>query len=347
MSIEKDNTDGVENKGNPKKLEKLFILGFFSVLLAGTPLISQIFGAFLPVPLCMVFLIYGKRVGSLFAAVITVVLLFLHSSTKVTIPPVPLILYGLCFSLVIAEFVNRRVHPIRGFLIGGFSLFAILASFLFFSEFFTDFSIRGEVEKNVMNFAESFKKGPGAEALSQGGEGARRIQDIVDKPEVYVNEVMNWIPSAIFAVFFLSWWTNFYLVLRNDSVWRSSGEDYPFSLDEFVKFRVPDFCIWVLILALSLFLGGEYLLGERGVVIGINLLIGAGVFYFFQGFGLLMDLLKHMKIVGMVRTLIFLSLILFGVRSGFFLAFLGVLDNFKDFRKSFKKKNNEDEGDNL
>ena len=71
------------------------------------------------------------------------------------------------------------------------------------------------------------------------------------------------------------------------------------------------------------------------------------VFYFFQGFGLLMDLLKHMKIVGMVRTLIFLSLILFGVKAGFFLALLGVLDNFKDFRKSFKKKSNEDEGDNL
>ena len=265
----------------------------------------------------MVFLIYGKRVGSLFAAVTTVVLLFLHSSTKVTIPPVPLMLYGSCFSLVIAEFVKRKVHPIRGFLLGVFHCSQYWLHF-FFSELFTEFSIRGEVEKNVMNFAESFKKGPGAEALSQGGEGARRIQDIVDKPEVYVNEVMNWVPSAIFAVFFLSWWTNFYLVLRNDSVWRSSGEGYPFSLEEYIKFRVPDFCIWILILALSLFLGGEYLLGERGVVIGINLLIGAGVFYFFQGFGLLMDLLKQMKIVGMVRTLIFLSLILFGVRSGFF-----------------------------
>ena len=92
---------------------------------------------------------------------------------------------------------------------------------------------------------------------------------------------------------------------------------------------MPDFCIWILILALSLFLGGEYLLGDRSVVIGMNLLVGAGVFYFFQGFGLLMDLLKHMKIVGMVRTLIFLSLILFGVKAGFFLALLGVLDNFK------------------
>ena len=51
MSIEKDNSEGIGNKGNPKKLEKLFILGFFSILLAGTPLISQIFGAFLPVPL--------------------------------------------------------------------------------------------------------------------------------------------------------------------------------------------------------------------------------------------------------------------------------------------------------
>ena len=256
-------------------------------------------------------------------------------------------LYGVCFSLVIAEFVRRKVHPIKGFLVGGFSLFAVLVSLLLFSELFTDFSIRGEVEKNVMNFAENFKKGPGAEALSQGGEGARRIQDIVDKPEKYVNEVMNWIPSAIFAVFFLSWWTNFYLVLRNNSVWRNSKVEYPYSLDDFLKFRVSDFCIWILILALSLFLGGEYLLGDRAIVIGMNLMVGAGVFYFFQGFGLLMDLLKQMKIVGMVRTLIFLSLILFGVRAGFFLAFLGVLDNFKDFRKSFKKKNNEDEGDNL
>ena len=95
-----------------------------------------------------------------------------------------------------------------------------------------------------MNFAENFKKVQARRLCPKGGEAARRIQDIVDKPENYVNEVMNWIPSAIFAVFFLSWWTNFYLVLRNDSVWRNSGVEYPFSLDEYMKFRVPDFCIW-------------------------------------------------------------------------------------------------------
>ena len=78
MSVEKNNLAGMDKRENPKRYEKLLILGFFSVLLAGTPLISQIFGAFLPVPLCMALLIYGKKVGGVFAASLTALLLFLH-----------------------------------------------------------------------------------------------------------------------------------------------------------------------------------------------------------------------------------------------------------------------------
>ncbi|MDC0253611.1 YybS family protein [Bacteriovoracales bacterium] len=331
-----------------KAFEKLIFLGFFSILVAGVPMISQIFGAFLPIPLCMVFLIYGRRVGGVFSLALLGVLIFLHSLTQSTPAPLPLMLYGLGLSLVIGEFVKRKAHPVKAFLFGGFSLFMVLGFFLFFSETFFDFSVKGEVEKNVMSVVKHYKTGPGAEFLAQGGEGTRFIKDIIEKPKDYVEQVMGWIPSAIFTTFFLSWWANFYLILRNESVWRSSEKDYPFSLNDFLKFRVGDIFIWLLIAALGLFLGGEFLLGDFGVIIGKNLLVCLGVFYFFQGFGLLIDFLVYAKVFGMIRMLIFLSMISFGMLSGVFLAILGVLDNFKDFRKSFKKKSNDDdEGDRL
>ena len=339
---------GNAQKGDSSKgFEKLIFLGLFAVLLGGVPLISQIFGAFLPIPLCISFLVYGRRTGLLFSLIVFGALSFLHSLTKTTPNPVVITLYGVGLALIIAEFVKKNVHPTRAFLFGGFSLVTILGLLLFSSEFLFDFSIRELVEKKIMFEVDFYKTGPGAKFLAQGGENTRFIQDVIDKPKDYIEKVMSWIPSAVFSTFFLSWWANFYLVLRNDKTWRGTAKDYPYSLNDFLKFRVAEPLIWLLIAALGLFLGGETLVGDVGVNAGKNILVCLGIFYFFQGFGLLIDFLIHAKVFGMLRMLIFMSMIFLGMLSGIFLAVLGILDNFKDFRESFKKQSNDDEGDKL
>ena len=79
---------------------------------------------------------------------------------------------------------------------------------------------------------------------------------------------------------------------------------------------------------------GEFL-GEWGPVMGISLLKILGVFYFFQGFGIYVDFLDHVRIFGFLRSILVVLIVL---TANQMLALVGLFDMFVNFRKFLKKK---------
>jgi Predicted membrane protein (DUF2232) len=125
------------------------------------------------------------------------------------------------------------------------------------------------------------------------------------------------------------------VILRNSLFWRQKVK-YPFGIRDFLRFKVPDYFVYPLILSLVLTLGGEYVLGERGTLVGGNLLYCLGIFYFFHGLGIFVDLLDYLKVFGLLRTLMFAITFLFAWRV---LVIAGVFDLWVNFRKFFNKSN--------
>jgi uncharacterized membrane protein required for colicin V production len=64
-----------------------------------------------------------------------------------------------------------------------------------------------------------------------------------------------------------------------------------------------------------------------------------GIFYFFQGFGVLSELLNFLGLFGFLRTLIVIVTIFTG---NYLVAVAGLFDNWFDFRKYFNKQKSMD-----
>jgi len=131
------------------------------------------------------------------------------------------------------------------------------------------------------------------------------------------------------------------MILRNSLVWRIRHA-YPFGLKDLVRYKVPDFFVWPLIAGLALFLGAEAI-APWAEVLGGNILACLGIFFFFQGFGVFVDLLSFLGINGFFRSILIVSTVFMGWKV---LVLAGLFDIWVDFRRFMKTKKN-DEGDSL
>ena len=132
-------------------------------------------------------------------------------------------------------------------------------------------------------------------------------------------------------------------MLKLGPLWRSV-HSYPYNIRNLTSFKVPFSFVWPLIIGLVLAVGNAYeQLGDWAEVAGYNILLMLGIFYFFQGFGILSELLNKWRIFGFFRTMVIFFSVIMGYQV---LALVGVLDTWVDFRRLFNKKNN-DEGDKL
>ena len=248
------------------------------------------------------------------------------------------------YSFLISETISRKVAPVKGLITSGFLVVGIILVTWLGAKVLGDFSIKQMVADQVNQMVEALKTGKNAELLKAGqGEEVRYLQDIVRDPSELVKNILSWLPATVFISVFISLWAGFFLVLRNWPIWRVKV-NYPHSLKGLTHFKVPEFFVWPLIVGLVLMLAGEYLLGDMGVVVGSNLLYMMGVFYFFQGFGIFLDFLTHLKVFGFFRTLMVAMGLMIAWRV---LVFVGVFDLWINFRKFFKKKENDDKGDNV
>ena len=289
---------------------------------------------FAPAPLAIAYLIYGRKMGLILSVMGGGTFAVMSALTGTSPMLVALYFVSAFYAVLVAEIILRKVEPVKGLIKTGGFIIGIIVLLFGLMDMMGEASISSLVDDIVNSFITKIKT-DNSELLAGGTEQARVIKSYIEHPEDITKEILAWIPSMLFITVFLTLWTSLFLVLRNSTQWRSFVK-YPFSTRSLSRFKVPDYFVYPLIVSLALTLGGEYLgVGELGVSIGANLLYCLGVFYFFQGFGIYLDFLNFLKIIGIMRSLLVLMTIMMAWK---LLVFVGIFDMWINFRKFLKRK---------
>ncbi|MFT6069847.1 MAG: hypothetical protein ACJAT2_000861 [Bacteriovoracaceae bacterium] len=299
-----------------------------------------------PVPLIFGILLFGRSKTVLLTIACSVALWFLAKlgapEITVQLSMASVVGYLLFYinAVLIGEVILRKVHPVKGLLTTGMIVVALSSLLLGVYITTSETPVVKQIENSLIQTFEIAKKeNPGVkEALEGGGTKALQLQDMLNKPDEIAKGIVEWIPAGIFISVFLGLYLSLMIVLRNGILWKSE-HPYPYSMKNLLKFEVPYPIIYVVIFSLALLLGKEYLGGETASLIGSNILYCLGIFYFFQGFGVLIDFLKWVNIVGFFRSMLVVITLWSAWR---IVVLVGLFDTWVNFRKFFKKnKNNE------
>jgi hypothetical protein len=320
-------------------LGKLAFLVSIAMLLVFTGTIMLLFAA---IPLSISFLLYGKKKAFAANGLMLAVCAGLMLTSQAFIVPFIGYCIALTFGYLVARVIWRNENPVFGAVKNGSIVLAVIFTILGGVELKSPGLIKTSITEVVVKQATALHKGF-SQTVGAQGEVIRLLQDLIEKPEVMVDQVMTYGVSSIVMVIFLTFWVGVFIVLKNAPVWRSF-QSYDYSSKEMVSFRMPFEMVWPLIAGLILCVSHAYgVTGSWANVIGANVLLSLGVFYFFQGLGIFTELLAYWRIVGFFRTMFVLFV---AMTSYELLALAGVLDTWVDFRRFFNKKN-KSEGDIL
>ena len=321
------------HKASGNGLGKLFFLGFLTLVLSVKgPLLL-----FAPIPMIFAFLIYGYAkafacaglmIGVSFGVSMTSVELAAFSTYGITM------ISTVLTAFLVSSIVFNNEHPVRGVYRRGLILVGLTFALLGCYEFFSENSLREEVNRLVTAQVEITKSDANyQELIKAGGEHARSYEMALSNPEEITKTIMNWMFSATFVGGFFLIWISFFMVLRNKRLW-SPHRNYDFSNEDLVNFKVPEQLTYVVIAGLASYLGAEYVGLPILETIGMNVVISLGVFYFFQGMGIYIEFLNFLKIRGFIRSFLTLLTIFFAFR---FIAIIGFFDLWANFKKYMKK----------
>ena len=301
-----------------------------------------------PVPLIFGILLFGRSKTVLLTAFCSVALWFLsklgvdqtQSTTLLSMASVIGYLLFYINAVLIGEVILRKVHPVKGLLSAGMVVVALSSVILGVYITTAETPIVKQIENSLIQTFEIAKKeNPGIkEGLEGGGTKALQLQEMFSKPDEIAKGIVEWLPAGIFISVFLGLYLCLMIVLRNGILWKSE-HPYPFSMKHLLKFEVPYPIVYVVIFSLVLLIGKDFLGGEMASLVASNILYCLGIFYFFQGFGVLIDFLKWVNIVGFFRSMLVVVTLWSAWR---IVVLVGLFDTWVNFRKFFKKnKNNE------
>jgi low affinity Fe/Cu permease len=350
------NSKGTENSslGNTDlKAQRKLIQGQLSmgklIFLAAISLLLSVFGPLslmAPIPLTMAFLLYGKSralVMGLGIACLLWALSFGFKELNQLVYSAGVFSLALVYAYLIQSSIRQKIAPMKALIITGAKLLGFWSLLLFVTAAMMNFQVKTKLTEALGERIEYFKT---SETYSQqyqtlknsSAEEAKVLLDTLEKPEMIVEAALNWAPASLFVGTFFSLWLCLFIVMRNSILWRPLW-NYPHTIIQMIRFRMPDVFVWPLIAGLVLFLGGEYIGFTLGEILGGNLLIGLSVFYFFQGFGIVIESLTYFGVLGIFRSLLLVFILFFAWR---FVVLIGLFDTWINFRKFLKNK---DEGD--
>lgn len=292
---------------------------------------------FAPVPLAMAFLLFGRaKTGGIVAGF--TIILFVVGSNKPEMAQLMQVgtffVLATIYAVLVSLVVSKRMHPVQGLFRYGIYMLSFMAVLVGLFALTSEGSLHEQLEAYLTTAFDAFKSGEAYKMLvDAGGERAIFIQEAFEKPSEYASEILNWSFSAIFVGIFFGLWITLFMVLRNALIWKEIY-DYEYNLSDLVNFKAPEKLVFGLIAGLVLVVGGEYL-GETLTVVGVNVLYCLGLFYFFQGFGIYIALLDHLKISGIFRSILIVMTIFMGYQ---IVTLVGIFDMWIDFRKFLKKK---------
>lgn len=293
---------------------------------------------FAPVPLTLAFLLLGRPWGALLG--ISGFVLLLGATLGLGFSSAASTLFFIAFinALLISETIFRKINPAKSLTWLGLILLVlmIVAIGIYVFAFKTQF--KNELVNIITGIIEKFRNE--SSVATSKSEEARAIQEMFGNPSVMARQVIQWIPRMTFFAVIFGYWMSFFVVLRNAFIWRPKV-DYPFVLEDLLKFKAPEYLVYLVIVSLALLLGDTYF-GARAVVWGETLIYSLGAIYFFQGFGVFLAFLTWMGIWGIFRTVVIAFALLLAWRV---LPIVGLFDLWVDFRKLFERKKEKEKDD--
>ena len=320
---------------------KLYFLGVISLLLSFLgPLCI-----FALVPLSTAFLLYGKKKTWSMTLAVSVLVFALS-----LVVPKLIGLQSLAIGfqvLTLVAFLTARVvwnkeNPVVGLIKNGlivFALISIVVGGIFIASEKPPIDL---IADQVVVVGNTLKQNPRYdEIMATGGAEADDWAYVIKHPKEIASKFLEMAFAGIFVGTFFVLWMSQFMLMRNSLIWKTLHE-YPYSMKDLVRFKVPEQFVFILLIGMMIIPLGTYVLKMNLLtVVGWNLVYSLGVFYFFQGFGIISDALDAFGIFGFFRSVLIILSIFMGYQV---LSLLGVLDLWVNFRKFLKKKNN-NEGD--
>lgn len=311
-------------------IARLLMMGVTSVLLC----LSFLMSVFTPYPLALSSILYGRNLGIAVAVFASIVCFFVASSLFQDLFLFIFYILAATMALLIAEVIRRDIDPMKGILSIGVSATVLASSALFMTVQVHDKSIK---ELLVTEFS---RIAPLLEAQvkkikATGTGNTQEIEALLSDPNLLAIEAIKQVPSFFLIGLFVMLWLNTFLMLKSNRL-LVMKDNAKFSELDLLKFRMPEYFIWGVVLALICLIWGEGL-NLWLPAVGMTLLKVLGVFYFFQGFGIYIGFLDHIKLKGFFRTLLIVLTVLTANQA---IAIIGLFDMFVNFKKFFKEKNN-------
>ncbi|MFY7991844.1 MAG: DUF2232 domain-containing protein [Bacteriovoracaceae bacterium] len=307
---------------------RLALLGLSSVVLSA----SFIMSIFAPFPIALAVIMYGRLRGYAIGALGAMVCFVLASLLFKDLVLFGFYLCVLLFGFGIAEIVQRGIRPVRGLVIFGLLFLTVISSlggfFLKSQNLSAEQYIVQQIEQSSDKLEEQKK------LIKQSESTDIEALTLLDNPKLLAKELIKTFPGYIFIAMFIMLWFNMFMVLKSRRL-LFAGNDYPHSEHDLLRFQVPFAWISLLVVGLVLATWGQDLGQLWYEDAGMNIIKCLGLFYFFQGFGVLSDFLSFLGIVGFWRSLLVMSIIFLGSTV---VAMAGLLDNWFEFRKYFVKK---------
>ncbi|MFL5784839.1 MAG: DUF2232 domain-containing protein [Bacteriovoracaceae bacterium] len=309
---------------------RLVLLGSSSVVLC----LSFIMSVFAPFPLALAYILYGRTLGFVTGlAGIAASYLF---ATFVFQEPVLFWFYVGVFVLgtAISEIVTRNMAPVKGVVMIGLgfilTVFAAGAIYLHSRHMTLENYVIDQMNKSKAVIEEKKKvieQSPDKDAI--------QVLQLLDRPDLLAKDFKDSVPGYFFMGVFILLWFNTFLALKSRRL-LLSAQDYPYSERNLLNFKVPFVFVFVLIAGLVLAIWGNQMGYGDLEPVGFTLIRCIGIFYFFQGFGVMSDLLNFLGIMGLFRSILVMIVILM---ANYLIAAAGLFDNWFDFRKYFVKRN--------
>ena len=292
---------------------------------------------FAPFPIALAIIMYGRTKGYL-----TGLAGLVASFAFATMVYGDLTLFGfyfcvLLFGSAIAEIILRGFAPVKGLVVFGLSFILVAAGSFGMMVKSMNTTPKAFIIQQIENSADKIAEQKKLVEVS-GDKDAIQVLQLLDRPELLADEMIQSFPSYFFMGVFIMLWFNMFLALKGRRL-LFSGDDYQYTEKNLLNFKVPFAFVPVLAVGLILAVWGEQLGSVTYETIGFLIIKCLGVFYFFQGFGVFSDLLNFVGLAGFFRILIVMITIFMG---SYLIAVAGLFDNWFEFRKYFKKRKTED-----
>ncbi len=307
---------------------RLFLLGASSVVLC----LSQLMAVFAPFPMAMAVVLYGRARAYLVALLGAGICLM---AGQWLLGDFTLAASYACmglFALAISETLVRGWRPVRAVVVTGLVFLACAGAAALWYTWATKTSLHGLVTAQITASVESL------EAARKAGNTELDLVDLgLGRPPAEIaTDVLRVVPGYLFIATFFVLWVNMYLALKGQRLLNPATQP---SHDEraLLGFKMPFAWAYVVAAALALVVGKDVLPLWWAEPVGMNVLHALGVFYFFQGFGVMLAYLNHWSVLGFLRTLFVMGVVLLMPS---LVAALGLFDTWFDFTRKIRKKEN-------